>query len=199
MRDVCTDQEMAQLLERARHRDAAALDALYRLYVEKVYRYIWYRVGDQATAEDLAGEVFVRMVQHLPNFRPPEENQVATFSAWLFRIAGNCITDHRRSRARTETSLEEHGAEPSREESWEPHEEQLVHRHDLLQALNQLSESQRQVLYYRFVADLTSAQTAAAMGKQESAVKALQHRALATLRRLLEEQTGRSEPSGRLR
>lgn len=185
MRDVCTDQEMAQLLERARNRDAAALDTLYRLYVEKVYRYIWYRVGDQATAEDLAGEVFVRMVQHLPNFRPPKENQVAAFSAWLFRIAGNCITDHHRSRARSETYVEEMASAAEESEPWERHLEQLSQRHDLRQALSQLNESQRQVLYYRFVADLTSAQTAAAMGKPEGAVKALQHRALANLRRLL--------------
>lgn len=185
MQDVCTDQEMVQLLERARVQDPAALDRLYRLYIEKVYRYIWYRVGDQALAEDLASEVFVRLVQHVHNFRPPKENQVAAFSAWLFRIAGNCITDLHRSRARAEAYWEKSAAPAAGEDSWNHHVERLSQQHDLRTALEQLSDSQRQVLYYRFVADMTSAQTAAVMGKQESAVKALQHRALGNLRRLL--------------
>lgn len=185
MRDVCTDQEMVQLLERARSKDPAALDMLYRLYNDKVYRYIWYRVGDQATAEDLASDVFVRLVKHVHKFRTPKENQVAAFSAWLFRIAGNCITDHHRGRARADAYLETSASQPDGGEAWNHHVERLSQRHDLRAAMNQLSESQRQVLYYRFVADLTSAQTAAAMGKQESAIKALQHRALGSLRRLL--------------
>lgn len=187
MRDVCTDQELLQLLERARSRDSSALDTLYRLYIDKVYRYIWYRVGDQSLAEDLASEVFVRLVQHVHGFRPPKENQVAAFSAWLFRIASNCITDHHRARARAKGHLEKNTAQLTAGDSWDDHVERLSQRHDLRAALSQLSESQREVLYYRFVADLTSAQTAAAMGKQESAIKALQHRALSSLRRLLNE------------
>lgn len=185
MQDVCTDQEMVQLLERARAHDPVALDRLYRLYAEKIYRYIWYRVGDQATAEDLTGEVFVRLVQHVHGFRPPKANQVAAFSAWLFRIAGNCITDLHRSRVRAEAHLEKSAALATSEESWNQHVERLSQQYDLRTALEQLSDSQRQVLYYRFVADMTSAQTAAVMGKQESAIKALQHRALSSLRRLL--------------
>lgn len=185
MRDVCTDQEMVQLLERARSNDPAALDTLYRLYIEKIFRYIWYRVGDQATAEDLASDVFVRLVQHIQGFRTPKENQVAAFSAWLFRIAGNCITDYHRGRARADAHWGKSAEQGASGESWDHYIERLSQRHDLAAALNQLSESQRQVLYYRFVADLTSAQTAAAMGKQESAIKALQHRALGSLRRLL--------------
>ena len=62
MQDVCTDPEMVLLLERAKRHDTAALDRLYQLYIDKVYRYIWYRVGDQATAEYLAMDVFVRLV-----------------------------------------------------------------------------------------------------------------------------------------
>ncbi len=187
MRDVCTDQELLQLLERARSRDPSALDTLYRLYIDKIYRYIWYRVGDQSLAEDLASEVFVRLVQHVHSFRPPKENQVAAFSAWLFRIASNCITDHHRGQARAEAQLEKSAAQLTAGDSWDDHVERLSQQHDLRAALNQLSESQRQVLYYRFVADLTSAQTAAAIGKPESAVKSLQHRALGSLRRLLSE------------
>ncbi|MCS7040231.1 MAG: sigma-70 family RNA polymerase sigma factor [Anaerolineae bacterium] len=189
MYDVCTDEEMVDLLQRARHNEPAALDRLYRLYVHKVYRYIWYRVGDQATAEDLTGEVFVRMVQHIHRFRVPGEHQVAAFSAWLFRIAGNCLSDHHRSEAYSRAHAEPSAPPVADGDSWDRSLDRLLQRHDLLAAMNRLSDDQRQVLYYRFVADLTSAQTAAVMGKQEGAIKALQHRALNSLRRLLEEKS----------
>lgn len=193
MYDVCTDEEMVDLLQRARRNEPAALDRLYRLYVHKVYRYMWYRVGDQTTAEDLTGEVFVRMVQHIHRFRVPDEHQVAAFSAWLFRIAGNCLSDHHRSEAYNRAYAEPSASPVADGDSWDRSLDRLLQRHDLLAAMNRLSEEQRQVLYYRFVADLTSAQTAAVMGKQEGAIKALQHRALNSLRRLLEE-----KPEGRM-
>lgn len=188
MQDVCTDQEMAQLLERAKRRDAAALDRLYLLYVDKLYRYIWFRVGEQALAEDLAMDVFVRLVEHIASFRIPSEQQVAAFSAWLFRIAANRITDHYRRQARsdrfTENKMQEL-ANSSRPGSGQSKLDRLATQDELRQAVAGLNDSQRQVLYYRFVADLSSAQTAKAMKKSEGAVKALQHRALENLRRVL--------------
>ncbi len=75
MQDVCTDPEMVLLLESAKRHDTDALDRLYQLYIDKVYRYIWYRVGDQATAEDLAMDVFVRLVEHIGGFRIPRNSK----------------------------------------------------------------------------------------------------------------------------
>ena len=188
MQDVCTDQEMAQLLERAKRRDAAALDRLYLLYVDKLYRYIWFRVGEQALAEDLAMDVFVRLVEHISSFRIPSEQQVAAFSAWVFRIAGNRITDHFRRQARsdrfTENKMQEL-AGSDQTSSGSSRLDRMATQDELRQAMASLNDSQRQVLYYRFVADLSSAQTARAMKKSEGAVKALQHRALENLRRVL--------------
>ena len=188
MQDVCTDQEMAQLLERAKRRDAAALDRLYLLYVDKVYRYIWFRVGEQALAEDLAMDVFVRLVEHISSFRIPSEQQVAAFSAWVFFFAGNRITDHFRRQARsdrfTENKMQEL-AGSDQTSSGSSRLDRMATQDELRQAMASLNDSQRQVLYYRFVADLSSAQTARAMKKSEGAVKALQHRALENLRRVL--------------
>lgn len=188
MQDVCTDPEMVLLLERAKRHDAAALDGLYQLYIDKVYRYIWYRVGDQATAEDLAMDVFVRLVEHIEGFRIPPQQQVAAFSAWLFRIAGNLVNDHHRRRVRTDRYLEG----KQNELSWagsDAFDGELRHvatQDQLRKALTQLNHSQRDVLYYRYVADLSSKQTASVMKKTESAIKALQHRALESLRRALD-------------
>ena len=187
MQDVCTDPEMVLLLERAKRHDTAALDRLYQLYIDKVYRYIWYRVGDQATAEDLAMDVFVRLVEHIEGFRIPSQQQVAAFSAWLFRIAGNLVNDHHRRRVRTDRYLEGKQNELNRAgaDAFDGEMRHMATQDQLRTALAQLNDSQRDVLYYRYVADLSSKQTASAMKKSESAIKALQHRALESLRRVL--------------
>jgi len=187
MQDVCTDSEMIQLLERAKRHDAVALDRLYQLYIDKVYRYIWYRVGDQVTAEDLAMDVFVRLVEHIEGFRVPPQQQVAAFSAWLFRIAGNLVNDHHRRRVRADRFVESKKGELAWTDThaFDGELRHLATQDELRQAIAKLNESQREVLYYRFVADLSSAQTATAIKKSESAVKALQHRALESLRRAL--------------
>ena len=188
MQDVCTDPEMVLLLERAKRHDTAALDRLYQLYIDKVYRYIWYRVGDQATAEDLAMDVFVRLVEHIGGFRIPPQQQVAAFSAWLFRIAGNLVNDHHRRRVRTDRYVESKQNELSSAgtDAFDGEMRHMATQDQLRKALTQLNHSQRDVLYYRYVADLSSKQTASVMKKTESAIKALQHRALESLRRALD-------------
>ena len=188
MQDVCTDPEMVLLLERAKRHDTAALDRLYQLYIDKVYRYIWYRVGDQATAEDLAMDVFVRLVEHIGGFRIPPQQQVAAFSAWLFRIAGNLVNDHHRRRVRTDRYVESKQNELSSAgtDAFDGEMRHMATQDQLRKALTQLNDSQRDVLYYRYVAELSSKQTASAMKKTESAIKALQHRALESLRRALD-------------
>lgn len=188
MQDVCTDPEMVLLLERAKRHDTDALDRLYQLYIDKVYRYIWYRVGDQATAEDLAMDVFVRLVEHIGGFRIPPQQQVAAFSAWLFRIAGNLVNDHHRRRVRTDRYVESKQNELSSAgtDAFDGEMRHMATQDQLRKALTQLNHSQRDVLYYRYVADLSSKQTASVMKKTESAIKALQHRALESLRRALD-------------
>ncbi len=186
MQDVCTDQEMVELLERARRREAAALDHLYLLYSDKVYRYIWFRVGEQALAEDLAMDVFVRLVEHIASFRIPSEHPVAAFSAWLFRVASNRVNDHYRRQARSDRFLAngiKELAASADDDGAQGQFDRLATEDELRQALAGLNEGQRQVLYYRFVTDLSSTQTAKAMKKSEGAIKALQHRALENLRR----------------
>ncbi len=188
MQDVCTDPEMVLLLESAKRHDTDALDRLYQLYIDKVYRYIWYRVGDQATAEDLAMDVFVRLVEHIGGFRIPPQQQVAAFSAWLFRIAGNLVNDHHRRRVRTDRYVESKQNELSSAgtDAFDGEMRHMATQDQLRKALTQLNHSQRDVLYYRYVADLSSKQTASVMKKTESAIKALQHRALESLRRALD-------------
>lgn len=79
MQDVCTDAEMLALLEGAQRGEPAAYDRLYNLYADKIFRYLYARLSQRETAEDLTADVFVRLVQTLPRFRVNSTRPVASF------------------------------------------------------------------------------------------------------------------------
>ena len=164
--------------------ERAAIGALYRQHVQAIYRYIYYRVGDEHTAEDLTAEVFLRAIEGLPNYEP----RGVPFAAWLYRIAQARVADHFRQEGRTGTvAIEEDW--PSGEASPSIKVEQLVYHEALRAAVNQLTPDQQQVIILKFVEGLGNAEVAHILGKTEGAVKSLQHRALNTLHRLM----GRSD------
>jgi RNA polymerase sigma-70 factor, ECF subfamily len=162
-------------------RRTADAGLIYDRYALQIYRYIYHRLGNQALAEDLTSEVFVRFLRA----RVSPDNLIA----YLYRCAHNVIVDHLR---RNPTFLE-------------PLDESLVAEHDdpaqhaeiesermrLRRAILRLTPEQQQVIVLRFIEELPSAEIARVLGKPESAVKALQHRALASLRILLGAEPGR--------
>jgi len=161
--------------------DAAAIRQVYRLYADGVYRYALYQLGDRAAAEDVAGEVFLRLLTSIEHY----EYRGVPLQAYLYRIARNLVVDQQRRRGRLaplEALPEKHAlsANPAHLA------EQRLSWRELQAALGQLTEEQRQVVLLKFVEDLDNRQVAAAIGKNEGAVKSLQHRALASLRRILE-------------
>jgi RNA polymerase sigma-70 factor, ECF subfamily len=192
MQDVCTDAEMLTLLKDAQRGVPAAYDRLYNLYADKIFRYVYARLGQRESAEDLTADVFVRLIQVLPRFSVNAERPVASFSAWLYRIAGNLLTDHhRRQRHRQHADIDDHvglteNSPPSDQRVAAAEEGQRV-----IQALAELGHEQQAVVIYRFAEQYSSQQVADLMGKTTGAVKALQHRALINLRRLLSEETNR--------
>lgn len=174
--------DRGRLIERAKAYDEEALSELYHLYANTIFRYIYYRVGERNVAEDLVSDVFVRVLQDLPSYR----DTGAPFEAWLYRIAHARVIDYyRRQKVRQTAPLSE-GVYAG--ELADP--DYLAGRRDdarrLWQKLTQLTDEQQQVLSLRFIAGYSGEQVAKALGKTEGAVKALQHRALASLRRLLE-------------
>jgi RNA polymerase sigma-70 factor (ECF subfamily) len=189
MHDVCTDAEMLALIKDAQRGIPAAYDRLYNLYADRIFRYVYARLGQREAAEDLTADVFVRLIQGLPRFRVNAEHPVASFSAWLYRIAGNLLTDHyRRQRYRQHADIDDHahlaGSGPSPDQlAAEAEQGQLV---DL--ALTKLEQEQQAVVLYRFAEHYSTQQVADLMGKTTGAVKALQYRALNNLRRLLSSQ-----------
>jgi RNA polymerase sigma-70 factor (ECF subfamily) len=174
-------------LEAARKGNADAVTFIYQAYSNKLYRFFLSNLGNHHTAQDLTGQVFVSAIQSLPKFRGPVE----AFGGWLFRIARNDLLDFRRTQTRRPTDpLDERLADVARTERRSaPDPEGLaLTRMDFGQAmrgLRELSEDQREVLTLRFIADMSTVEVAETLGKTVGAVKALQHRGVASLQRLL--------------
>ena len=99
MQTPITDNTVISLIPRCQRGDQAAVEELYTLYADRIYRYLLARVGDGDLAADLTTEVFVRMIGRLAGFRLNAERPAASFSAWLYRVAANLAADHHRGRA----------------------------------------------------------------------------------------------------
>ena len=171
--------DSADIIARAQSGNAKAAGELYELHYQSVFRYLYYRVGDQLVAEDLTSEVFLKMIQALPGFRPGP----ALFRGWLLQIARNLAIDHFRRKAA-------HPIEPIQEDITSGEKVvEIVERglNSLLlrESLSQLNEEQRDVILLRFIEGFSIHQTAATLHKSEDAIKGLQRRALMSLREVL--------------
>lgn len=183
-----SDDDMAQLLRRAKRHDPAAFDRLYELYADRIFRYVWYRVRDTELAEDLTADIFVQMMQSLPTFRIHSSDTVAGFSGWLYRIAHNYLHHFYRRGEREEKMLrteEETKTTPANLPDLATLAEDRDRAAAVHHAIAELPADQQAVLVHRFWEELSHAEVAKLMGRSEGAVRALQHRALTTLRHLL--------------
>jgi RNA polymerase sigma-70 factor (ECF subfamily) len=171
--------DLRLLIARAQEGDRAALEELYLLHFDRIYGYLHVTLHNRHDAEDLTTQTFVRMLESIGRFRW----QSAPFSAWLFRIAHNLTVDHFRARRRVETADEL--PELDAELSAETQALDAISQFGMLELIDRLSPEQRQVLTLKFYYGFNNSETAGIVGKTESAVKALQHRALASLERQL--------------
>jgi RNA polymerase sigma-70 factor (ECF subfamily) len=183
----------------ARRRDPVAVTRLYTAYAPALFRFFVAAVGNRPTAEDLTGDVFESAIEDLPRFRGPVE----ALGGWLFGIARHDLSDYRRRQARRlvlplDDLLEEAVLAGG---VMDPEELALerVEGDRVLAALRQLTGDQREVLVLRLVTDLTAPQVAGILHTSTQAVKALQHRGLASLARLLEVTNHTSPPEPRSR
>ncbi len=177
------DPDLVRIVERAKAGDEAAFLMIYGHFADPLYRYLYARCGDGALAEDLTGDLWIRVVEKLPTFRFPTGGPDAAFAAWLYRIARNLLIDTYRRQANASVPLQE--TLPAADA---PLDERVLGnetRQELYQAMNQLTPEQREVLLLRFGENYKHAKVADVMGRSEGAVKLLQHRALAALARIL--------------
>jgi len=179
------------LVDAARDGDVAALSELYTLYFPRVYRYILARTGNTYDAEDLAEEVFMRVLEAIGRFQWRE----APFSAWLFRIAHNAVISQRRKEnARGRSAPLTDGLAVDSAGPDELVENRLA-LNEIMDAAQRLPDAQRQVIALRFAAELSVAETARAMGKGEGNVKVIQHKAISKLREILGQSSRKKRPS----
>lgn len=170
------------LVARARAGDQEAFARLYDRYVDLIYRYIFYRVGTVALAEDLTSETFLRALRRLGTFTW----QGKDFGAWLVTIARNLIADHFKSgRYRLEISTADMVDADRPEAGPEAAVLDSITAASLLRAVRELGPDQQECLMLRFLHGLSIAETALAMDRTEGAVKALQYRAVRALARLI--------------
>jgi RNA polymerase sigma-70 factor (ECF subfamily) len=173
------------LVEAAQRGDTTAFGELYDRYVDSVFRYVLFRVGDRTLAEDVTSETFLRALRRIGSL----SYQGRDVGAWFVTIARNIVLDHvKSSRFKLEVATadpddgDDHAAGPENQVIT-----QLTHT-ELLRCVRQLGDDQRECIVLRFLQGLSVAETAELMGRNEGAVKALQHRAVRRLAQLLPEE-----------
>ena len=180
--------EVWALVERAQAGDSAAFGLIYDRYVDTVFRFVYFRVGNRQLAEDLTSDTFLRALKRIGSFTW----QGRDLGAWLVTIARNLVADHFKSgRYRLEVTTgdvldadrEDRGPEGSPEAAVVDHITNVA----LLTAVKQLNPEQQECIVLRFLQGFSVAETAKTMGKNEGAIKALQYRAVRALARLLPE------------
>jgi RNA polymerase sigma-70 factor (TIGR02952 family) len=170
------------LVRQAQEGDAEAFGRLYDHYVTMVHRYVYHRVGDRATAEDVTSETFVRALRRIDSL----SFQGRDVGAWLVTIARNIIRDHvKSSRYRLEVATADmRDADRATDGPEDAVVAHLTNR-ELLACVQQLGSEQQECIVLRFIHGLSVSETAQIMGKKDGAIKALQHRAVRRLAGLL--------------
>jgi RNA polymerase sigma-70 factor (ECF subfamily) len=164
--------------------DANAFGELYDRFVERVYRYLYFRTGSHPEAEDLTEQVFLKAWEAIGRYRW----QGRPFLAWLYRLAHNSHIDYVRSQRPT-TSLNNDDRPIELDSPAAAVELARALDADLLaHALGELTIDQQQVIVMKFIDGLDNEQIAHTMDKREGAIRALQMRALLSLRRVLNSQ-----------
>lgn len=171
-----------ELVRAAQEGDRSAFALLYDKYVDVVFRYVLFRVGDRELAEDVTSETFLRALRRITSVT----YQGRDVGAWFVTIARNLVLDHvKSSRFRLEVTTAE--VDDSGRVEAGPEQQVLAGatRSALLECVKQLGDDQRECIVLRFLQGLSVAETAVVMARNEGAVKALQHRAVRRLAQLM--------------
>ena len=170
------------LVEACQAGDAAAFGELYERYHDVVFRYVLFRMGDRAFAEDVTQETFVRALRRISSV----SYQGRDIGAWFVTIARNLIFDYvKSSRYRLEQTTSEIADHSPATSGPEQQVLDMATNDELLASIAKLNPDQRECIQYRFLRGLSVAETAELMDRNEGAVKALQHRAVRRLAQLL--------------
>jgi len=170
--------EIACLVELAANGGIEVFGELYAIYLDRIYRYVFYQVKDKMTAEDLVQEIFLKVWESLNSYNQKR----ASFSTWLYRIAHNHVIDYFRTRRlhqKIEDDIQDSVTGP------EEDVEEMLMQKELSETISGLPPQQRQVIILKFIEGLDNREIAQIMRKREGAIRTMQMRALRNLRQKL--------------
>jgi RNA polymerase sigma-70 factor, ECF subfamily len=169
-----------------------AFGVLYERYIEKIYKYIYYRTGNHQDAEDLTAAVFHRALGHIESYT----ERGVPFQAWLYRIAHNLVANWHRDRGRRKIiPLDEFVSSGLHVDAPDVAAEDNEERQQLLDAIARLPEERQQLLYLKFVSGLSNADVGEILDRTEGAIKSLYHRTLIALRDDIQMQQANLKPA----
>ena len=181
------ETDVSAFVDKSAQGDKDAFGKLYDMYMERIYKYVYYHTGDTMVSEDLTQDIFIKAWGAINRF----EWKGQPFSSWLFRIAHNCTVDYYRSAQRDSTLKEQLStssmeSEPSSTIANPVQEvEQKITHQELLGAIADLSIAQREVIILKFLEGMENNEIAQITGKKEGAIRITQMRALAALREIM--------------
>lgn len=180
-----TEEELKRGLQLAQNGNSEAFAKIYDHFSNKIYRFIYFRVGHKEVAEDILSDTFVKGWQKINQINTPK-----ALSAWLYQIAKNNIIDYYRIKKEV-VALEE--VEDFLETEVNPIDfiNLGLQQKKVLQMLEELPLEQQQVIKYKFFEDLANEEIAYVMGKTEGAIRVLQHRAILKLKELSNKKNGK--------
>ncbi|MBH27970.1 MAG: RNA polymerase subunit sigma-24 [Chloroflexi bacterium] len=171
----------AILVENAQ-RNPEEFGVIYERYVHKIYTYIYYRTGNVHDAEDLTTTVFMQAMNHLPRYT----NRGLPFSAWLYRIAHNLVSNwYRDQKRREDANIESKKLTSNPKDNPDSVTVTNEETEMLLEAIRSLPADRQELLILKFVERLSNKEIGKMMRRSEGAIKSLYHRTLITLRKNL--------------
>lgn len=172
--------ELNNAYSRAQQGDQAAFGLIYDYFKEKLYRFIFFRVGHKEVSEDILADTFVKAWLKISQVNSPK-----ALSGWLYQIAKNNIIDYYRIK-KTTVDLEEAENAFITDSANIVDEANLEIEHlKMLKLLREIPLEQQEVIRYKFFEDLTNEEIAHIMNKTEGAIRVIQHRAIIKLKELL--------------
>lgn len=178
--EALNHEELEKLVERVQNGDLKAFSKIYDLMVEKVYKYLYFKV-EQEAAFDLTETAFLKVWENIKKY---QKKAGSSFVSWVFRIAHNLLVDHYRFNKET-VELDVNVADHKSENNPIYLTEQSLSRNSLKMALGQLKDDYREVLTLFFINGLDNSEVAELMKKSEGGLRVLKFRALAELKKIL--------------
>lgn len=179
-----SDKKMQALVEKVQKGDSNAFGEIYDLLLDKIYRFVFFKVSDKQEAEDLTEQVFLKAWKNIMSYK----NTGAKFETWLFRIARNTVIDYYRTKKQKITINDEiMQTIPDGKKSPEEVLDNKLLTENIIDKIKLLSENYREIISLKFIEEKENQEISEILGKSEENVRVLQSRALKALKALVYE------------